>query len=114
MKHPIATAGKAPGLKDTLLAFLTELRDTQDEAASKQIATVDFGEEITVTVELIASGGLNAIPRISLSKSGEQVKRDTIPLIESTDTSEEANEQYTVNGTGGSDKVVTDQTIEAG
>lgn len=132
MKHPIAAVGTVPGLKETLLAFIRELRDTRCQAITDELATVNFDDEITVTVELLASGGLNAIPRISVSKSGEVVKRDTLPAIEEVttageeinlesgtvhvteDTTQHKTTQYTVNGTGGSDRVETDQTIEAG
>lgn len=119
-------------LKTVLLDLIGELRDTQKEAASKNLASVDFQEEITVSVRLIATGGTNALKRVSISRAGESVQRDITPAVTervtageevsteeslptvSSETSETKHRQQTSNGSGGGDTVTTDQTIKTG
>lgn len=126
MKLPISQ------LKDALLEMIEQLRDAKCEAEKKGLATIDFGEEMTVSVELIAKGGTNAIERVTVSKNGEQVKRDVVPEISEVteqgeevatetasgavtkETSTQKHTQETQNGTSGGDKVITDQEIETG
>lgn len=132
MKQPIVPSSGIPGLADTLLAFIGQLRDAKCEAESQGLAIIEVDDEITVQAELTAAGGINAIRRVSTSNSGLQVKRETVPAITETsisgeeitveestpttskDTSTRESDQYTVNGTSGGDTVTTDQTIEAG
>ena len=119
-------------LKPVLLDLIGELRDTQNEAAKNGLATVDFQEEITVSVRLIATGGTNALKRVSITRAGESVQRDITPAVTetvtageevsteeslptiATETSETKHKQQTSNGSGGGDTVTTDQTIKTG
>jgi len=119
-------------LSGVLLDLIGQLRDTQNEAAKGNLASVDFQEEITVSVRLIATGGTNAIKRVSISRTGESVQRDITPAITETTISgeeistEEAlptisaessktnHTQQTSNGSGGGDTVTTNQTIQTG
>ena len=130
MKHLITRTSTTPGIRDSLLAILSELRETKFAAAEQGIATIEFGDTIEVTMEVVATGGLNGIERASVNKSGAQVTRQTSPAVTETsergeeiseetaaatvtvDEGEKEHSQYTVNGSNGGDTVQTDQSIE--
>lgn len=120
----------ADKLQETLVGLVRSLRDSKCQIEQERLATLDIGTEIKVTVQLVTSGGVNAISRTSATKAGEQVQRSQSPeIIETTETGQEivrdesaprslkditerGYKQYQASGTSGVDSLTVDQTVE--
>jgi len=114
-------------LAETLVALAAQLKQARCDAACDAVADLEFSEEIQITVELIAPGGLNLLetteksvqdPVINLTSSPETVVREendaTVSVsvakaFTSTSTQVKTEEKSTTKNTTPFHEVVTER-----
>ena len=73
----------ADKVAETIIAMVQGLKDAQCTLAKGGI-TLQYGDEITVEMEVVPADGFNAIERVMTDNSGEQVRLEERPEMVTT------------------------------